>query len=221
MCHGRSKNETDRLHRLNKFVSKPADNDDLPSIDSHDDDGESWSSDIDDELLSIPDSVNGDDVLSDNVQLRRSIDPDSDVEMSYEAFPRTRRPSWGQEKKNPGIQRLPIKLPDGRIQETGRINIKPSAEEEKEEWSTSSDEDEEHEERKVEDVSTGARFGRPSVVQVIGTQSRNERIQAAKVQISGICQEILAEPENSVSNIPTDQHFSHVKLTRCYPSSVF
>ena len=51
---------------------------------------------------------------------------------------------------------------------------------------------------KVEDVSTGARFGRPAVVDVIGQRSRKARIQGAKEQIAGLCQEILGDPENSV-----------------------
>lgn len=51
---------------------------------------------------------------------------------------------------------------------------------------------------KVEDVSTGARFGRPAVIDIIGNKSRTARIQGAKDQIAGICQEIIADPENSV-----------------------
>ena len=51
---------------------------------------------------------------------------------------------------------------------------------------------------RVEDVSTGARFGRPAVVDVIAQKSRKARIQGAKEQIAGLCQEILGDPENSV-----------------------
>jgi nucleolar complex protein 3 len=53
--------------------------------------------------------------------------------------------------------------------------------------------------RGVEDVATGARFGRPAVRDIIQQKSRKARIEAAKEQLASICQEIMAEPENSVS----------------------
>jgi nucleolar complex protein 3 len=50
-----------------------------------------------------------------------------------------------------------------------------------------------------EDITTGARFGRLSVIDVISHPSRKVRIQNAKEQIANICQEIVTDPENSVS----------------------
>jgi nucleolar complex protein 3 len=191
------------LHRLSKPASKPSNVvDDLPSIDSNDEeDEEDWSSSVDDEL-SLPDSSNP------------PSDLDSNSEMPYEMLPRPRRSSW-DEKVNPGIQRLPIKLPDGRVQETGHVPIVSSSSSEGDSVGDSddlSDEGGEPEAPKVEDVSTGARFGRPSVVDVLGTASRKARIQAAKEQIAGICQDILAEPENGVS-IATANIIPRLRLT--------
>ncbi|KAJ7658713.1 hypothetical protein DFH06DRAFT_1407183 [Mycena polygramma] len=42
----RSKKETERLHRLDKPLKKSADKDDLPSLDSHDEDEGAWDSDL-------------------------------------------------------------------------------------------------------------------------------------------------------------------------------
>lgn len=162
----------------------------MPSIDSNDEDEDEgeWSSGIDD--LSEGDSED-----EDSGDESGSFGDDSDVEMSYETAPRKRRPSWEPEEgKN--VQRLPIKLANGRIQETGKkdmpATVKPPVSDTDE-----SDDDEEVEVRR-EDISTGARFGRPAVVDVISAKSRKARVQAAKEQIAGICQEIMADPENSV-----------------------
>jgi hypothetical protein len=120
-----------------------------------------------------------------------------DDEMPYETAPRIRRPSWDPEDKS-AIKRLPIKLADGRIRQTGvhLSTLQTDSEDEKEE--------QQHEERfqeatRVEDVSTGARFGRAAVVDVVGIQLKKERIQRAKEQIAGVCQEIISDPENNVS----------------------
>lgn len=116
--------------------------------------------------------------------------------MPYETAPRIPRRSWDPEDK-PAIKRLPIKLADGRIHETG---VHFSALKNKQQ---SEDEDEQETEfpetTRVEDVSTGARFGRAAVTAVVGIQSRKERIQKAKEQIAEICQEIISDPENNVS----------------------
>ena len=74
-------------------------------------------------------------------------------------------------------------------------------EEEEEEESEEEEPEAPQDSFKVEDVSTGARFGRPAVVDVIMMKSRKARIQAAKEQIAGICQEIVSDPENSVRSI--------------------
>ena len=132
---------------------------------------------------------------------RRKQAGSDDEEMPFESRPRKRRPSWEPESdKEKGIARLPIKLADGRVQKsTSKVFL-----DESEESGLDSDEEsaEGHTEvatlPKVEDVSTGARFGRPAVVDVIGQRSRKARIQGAKEQIAGLCQEILGDPENSV-----------------------
>ena len=96
------------------------------------------------------------------------------------------------------ISRLPIKLANGQIERTGEREGSV-------ETPTLSDssEGEEEEERALSqprnDVATGARFGRPAVADILTTKSRKLRVQSAKEQIAGICQDIIAEPENGVS----------------------
>lgn len=120
--------------------------------------------------------------------------------MAYERLPRKRHASW-EPSKDSTVQRLPIKTADGRVHQTGgnraAVTV-PISDEESE-----SDEEpvEEAPRTTREDVSTGARFGRPAVVDIVGNKSRKARIQGAKEQIAGICQEIVADPENSVSSL--------------------
>ena len=121
---------------------------------------------------------------------------DSNEEMPYETIPRIQPTTV---KTPDEIKRLPIKLANGKIQETGiktMISRRPPSSEESEDVSES---EVEEEPQRVEDVSTGARFGRPAVVDVLQTKSRKRRVEMAKVQIAGICQDILADPENGVS----------------------
>ena len=168
------------MHQINKPIRKAIE-DDLPPIDAHSSDDGEWDSNLDDD--------DEGDVLSDT-----TARDDSDEEMDYELAPR-KHSEQGKDKAA-GVQRLPIKLADGRIRETGR-NQK-----QKEETSESESEESEHEElpppRIREDVSTGARFGRAAVVDVIGTKSRKERIHLAKEQIGELCQSIVSDPENNV-----------------------
>ncbi|CAE6530683.1 unnamed protein product [Rhizoctonia solani] len=186
----RSKKETQRLHKLTKPVRESRTiEDDLPSIESHSDDGDDWSS-----LASraSPDE----DAPSDE-----DPDPDSDVskhfdseeELPYEIAGRPRPPSPKRQ-----AERLPIKLGDGRIQSTGAREIQSDSEEDEE-----SEEDEnvtvtDAKPPVIEDIATGARFGRPAVRDVVNQKSRKVRLEAAKEQLASICQEIMAEPENSL-----------------------
>jgi nucleolar complex protein 3 len=118
---------------------------------------------------------------------------DSDAEMSYEAVPRRRRPSWSDGEVV--IDRLPIKLRDGKVKRTGpKLVVQAQSEEESEDHSP----ERLQPEPTREDITTGARFGRLSVIGVINNPSRKLRIQLAKEQIANICQEIVADPENSV-----------------------
>ncbi|KAJ7273676.1 nucleolar complex-associated protein-domain-containing protein [Mycena haematopus] len=204
---GESKKETERLRQLNRSARKaPEKDDDLPSLDSHDEDEDDWSSG----LLSDDDSEGS--MPSSNL--------DSDAEMPYETAPRKRRPSW-ESPPDQGIQKLPIKLPDGRIQKTGaKLKQLPTSEDT--EASEDSDEDAEvPEEPRREDVSTGARFGRPAVVDVVGNKSRAARLQGAKDQIASICQEIMADPENSLGLLRRLHTFSLAQIsTPSHPDPV-
>ena len=175
---------------MTKPTRKQEVHDDLPPLDSDGEDDASWGSDIESREL---DNSEGDELLSDTTS---AISDDSDNEMPYESAPRTHRPSWNSPKSE--VQRLPIKLPDGRIKGTGtKVITTKTVAGHSEEESTSGPESE-PEPYKVEDASTGARFGRSSIVDVLQTKSRKHRIEMAKVQIAGICQDILADPENSV-----------------------
>lgn len=187
----RSKTEIGRLHQLNKPARLPGHDDDLPSIDSHDEDEEPWDTDIDDSIL---DSSDG---QTDSPSDQELVLSEEDVEMPYEQVPRKVPSSRGVENPRGAMQRLPIKLPDGRIQKTGTraVPFAPSTDESEE----SEVEEQPDTIQRVEDVSTGARFGRPAVVDVVGNSSRTARIHGAKEQIASICQEILADPENSAS----------------------
>ncbi|KAG6820591.1 hypothetical protein H0H93_014507 [Arthromyces matolae] len=206
----RSKKETERLHRMHKPL-RQARTDDLPSIDS---DGE----DDDDEA-----SFGSSDIASilsadDNSELSDSSDHDgSDVEMAYEKAPRKRRPSWEPEKDKL-IKGLPIKLPSGNVQSTGKVTFAPSEE------SSESEEELEpqiEEQPKIDDVSTGARFGRPSVVDVVSNKSKAARIHAAKEQIGGICQEIVSDPESSLGLLRRLHTFSLSEIsTPTHPEPV-
>jgi nucleolar complex protein 3 len=197
----RSKRETDRLHRLNKPVPRTTAVDNLPSIDSHSEDEHSWSSDLEQQCASSD---------SDHATLTSSggdhpqkwpDDLDSDIEMPYEKVPRKRRPSWDR-KQDSSAQRLPIKLPDGRIQKVdGNEARTETSNDVTDDSEGHSESKQKHNKRIVEDISTGARFGRPAVVDVIGNQSRKARIQAAKEEIAQICQDIVADPENGVSGL--------------------
>lgn len=192
----RSKKETERLHQLHKPIRKPR-VDDLPSVGSHDEDSESWSTDIDDS----DGETRSDNFLSDKAdseeQRPTTAELDSDTEMPYERVPRLHKvPEQETRRSIPG---LPIKLSDGRIQASKKVTVAPAQ--------IDDDEDTEGSARSqsplavpsaVEDVATGARFGRPAVIDVIGNSSRKARIQGAKDQIANLCQEIIADPENSV-----------------------
>ncbi|KAJ8078746.1 hypothetical protein PM082_013029 [Marasmius tenuissimus] len=206
----RSKKETARLHQLNKPTRK-APVEDLPSVDSHDEDDSEWSSNIssgedngDDGLMEDRLSGSGDE---DSI-----ADADSDIEMPYEKAPRVLRDE--SKRKNPGVQRLPIKLADGTLLKTGRregVNVLEASVHEDE------DEDEMDEEfaqpQLRDDVATGARFGRAAVIDVVSTKSKKARIQAAKDQIASICQDIMAEPENSLGLLKRLHTFSLSSIT--------
>lgn len=193
----RSKKETQRLHELTKPVRKPqVYDDDLPSINSSDDeDEESWDSNLEDEDLDVSGSEEN---LSDDMEDHLE---DSDAEMPYETKLRKLRDVKADVQTD--VQSLPIKLPNGQIQQTGKKTMnanakQPTAPSESEESDSEEEEEKPEFRSRLEDVATGARFGRTAVVDVLQTNSRRQRVEMAKEQIASICQEILADPENSV-----------------------
>lgn len=205
-----SKKETQRLRQLHKPVRKLRD-DDLPSVDSHDEAEDSWSSGIDEPAQS-PDMTASEEESSEEEYA--GFDSDSDAEMPYERVPRKRDASLESDshRRIPG---LPIKLADGRIQATGKVTTTavPSDDEDEDSEDTPSHGAFSEEAKPTKDVSTGALFGRPAVVDVIGNKSRMARIQGAKEQIASCCQEIVADPENSLGLLRRLHAFSLEKVT--------
>ena len=191
------------MHQLDRPTRRVPVDDDLPSVNSHTDDEEVWSSDIREDLSEVDSGLSEDDALGEDEQFdpskprsraKRATTDYDDVEMSYEAIPRRRRPSWSDGEVV--IDRLPIKLRDGKIKPTGpKLVVQAQSEEESEYHSP---ERWPEPEPTREDTTTGARFGRLSVVDVINNPSRKLRIQLAKEQVANLCQEIVADPENSV-----------------------
>ena len=172
--------------------------DDLPSINSGDEGEDSWSSNLETDADSESD-VATTSSLEDTRKMPEGFD--SDIEMPYEVVPRRRRPS-SDHGQHDSIPHLPIKLPDGRIQEVEGGGTTPSSQDKKdfdEDEGEESDTVGSNEPAVVEDISTGARFGRPAVIDVIRKSSRKARIQGAREEIALICQSIVAEPESSVS----------------------
>ena len=153
----------------------------LPEISSHSEDEDEWSSDVASDGYG---EGSGGEELGEN----------SDAEMPYEAFPRPRRASWDEES-NDEVQRLPIKLLDGRVKNVGvkLRKIREGSPEENEEEAVKEPTPEPR-----EDATLGSRLGRRSVVDVVTTKSRKQRIHAAKEQVANICQEIVGDPEDSV-----------------------
>lgn len=140
-------------------------------------------------------SDDADAVLSATSDSHMIVPGDSDTEMPYEHAPRKSR-LFERSSERRIIERLPIKLADGRLLKTGVKDLAPSdhiAEEDIEQ-----EESQDKTECKAEDISTGARFGRPAVLDIVNQTSKRHRIEHAKEQIAGICQEIVADPENSV-----------------------
>jgi nucleolar complex protein 3 len=176
--------------------------DDLPSVESSDEDEASLSSNL--ETSSYSESDDAATISSSNYHDSRRISNDlnSDTEMPYEALPRRRRLSWDHDQ-NHRIPHLPIKLPNGLVQKvdngasamSSQTGDDLSDRDEKERLDFSGPQ----ESTVVEDISTGTRFGRPPVIDIIGKTSRTARIREAREEIAFICQKIVAEPESSVS----------------------
>ncbi|THH01412.1 hypothetical protein EW026_g1281 [Hermanssonia centrifuga] len=226
----RSKKETERLHQMNK-PTRVAVKDDLPAVNSDDEEEEEeWSSGVDlsdgEDVASSDSDADSDSQSSSSRQVprrKKEKNPESDdEEMPYEAAPRKRRASWEPESdKETGIERLPIKLADGQIKKSSGAKIFLSLKDKDESEEEEKDPETFREEHRVEDVSTGARFGRPAVVDVVSNKSRKARVQAAKEQIAGICQEIVADPENSLGLLRRLHTFSLSEIsTPSHPDPV-
>ncbi|KIL69716.1 hypothetical protein M378DRAFT_7539 [Amanita muscaria Koide BX008] len=131
----------------------------------------------------------------------------SDLEEVYERAPR-KRPS----PERHVVERLPIKLTDGRLIKTGVRDL-PNSDDTTDDDVDQPERDDDIPSYKVEDVSTGARFGRPAVLDVVGQTVRKHRIAAAKEQIASICQEIIADPENSLGLLKRLHTFSQKEIS--------
>lgn len=205
---------------MHKPVRAPVQEDDLPSLNSDDEDEDSYSSAPENEGDALLDDSDGEYASSASLSVpQRRRKKDSDEEMPYETLPRKRRPSWELESdQDKAIERLPIKTTDGRIQKNGEKIILRNDDSESEASDVEEEAEQYETQSKVEDVATGARFGRPAVVDIVGRASRKARIQGAQEQIASICQEILSDPENSVRCITSTPN---LWITSVAHSSVF
>jgi nucleolar complex protein 3 len=104
------------------------------------------------------------------------------------------------------VSRLPIKLPSGQIQQTG---VREGSAQSDEDMEEDADTLSQNHAKPIKRDFAGTRFGRASVADVIRIASRPDRIQSAKEQIAGICQDIMSEPENGVSNLRLAIKISH------------
>ncbi|KZV91077.1 nucleolar complex-associated protein 3 [Exidia glandulosa HHB12029] len=206
----RSKKETERLHQFYKPARPQKVADDLPSLNSDDDvSSDELDAAMDDDASSVASSSGS-----------AAIDSGSDVEQSYERIPRT-KPASPRTRETKEVARLPIKLSDGRVKETGSHVVANDAPRQVSDESDEEEEVWEEEMPKVEDVTTGARFGRLAVVDVLRISSRKQRVQAAKEQIASLCQEIIADPENNLALLRRLVTFSLEKVTSpAYPDPV-
>lgn len=186
------------MHELTKPVRKTEVKDDLPSLDSNDEEDNDWSSNIEGGSSDI---ALDDDDGSFSEDVSEPAD-DSDVEMPYEVKPRKQH-NW-EANEATKVKGLPIKLANGKIQQTESklVTAQPQSGSPTEFEDLGSSDEEQVPQQKIEDVSTGARFGRPAVVDILKTDSRKAKVEMAKNQIASICQEILADPENSVRVFP-------------------
>ena len=191
----RSKKETVRLFNLTKTPYARVEHVQEPSLEgSASDENSEWDSSMEELDFSDEPSESDENEAPDE----QSALADSDAEQSYERLPRKVDGTAKEAgKKQKMVSRLPIKLPSGQIQQTGVR-----------EGSAQSDEDMQEEvdslpqkyAKPTKRDFAGARFGRASVADVIRIASRPDRIQSAKEQIAGICQDIMSEPENGVSS---------------------
>lgn len=182
---------------MNKPVRRATTPDSLPPIDSDGEDEDDWSSGAEEVSSNASSIVSDEEVVEcSDIQSNSEAgsDVNSDAEMPYELAPRKMK----VEKEDNKVPRLPIKLADGKIRSTGTTTI--PARSDSEEEASSEEEEQEVPAPPREDASTGARFGRPAVAAVLQTRSRKHRIELAKEQIAGICQEIMADPEHNVSS---------------------
>lgn len=173
---------------------------------SGDEDEEPWSSTL--ESLPGTDEEEGDemDEASDEGDTgdSKAGSSGSDEELAHERRGRPRPTEWEPPARQ-GPARLPVKLADGTIMPTGNLPAPPSSDESESEvdrvdpmesWAAAASADSAPHRR--EDVATGARFGRPAVVDILTMSSRKAKIQRVKEELATICQDIVADPESNV-----------------------
>jgi nucleolar complex protein 3 len=176
----RSKPTIEKIHRLNKPTPKPLAHDNLPSANS----SSVESHDSEPELFDVA------------TKSQASDSEEEDLERHYERTSHL----LGRPPERPVVERLPIKLADGRLIQTGVKDLPRAYDIEEYETESSEPSEAEQDGRSLNagDRFTGTRFGRLAVFDVVSQGSRKRRIEGAKDQIASICQEIVANPENSV-----------------------
>lgn len=174
---------------------------------SENEDEEPWSS----TLGSLPGTDDEDDDEEDEAGNggdtgdTKADSSDSDEELTHERRGRARPTEWEPPARQ-GPARLPVKLADGTIKPTGNLPAPSSSDESESDaervdpiasWAAAAGADTASSRR--EDVATGARFGRPAVVELLTQPSRKAKIQRVKEELATICQDIVADPETNVS----------------------
>jgi len=203
---------------LPKISNQPQDEEDENLDDLDEDDLALGSGDDDDiDLLSdMPSSGSAnsfsdfDDDLTDfDSQDDGYSTDDSAIEEAYYAKRKKRGSSEGPSDLEPVESKLPILHPDGKIQRFPKAPPADSSRVVKSKTSGQTEADQPPSEKltkskKTKDVDSalGARFGRKPISEILSSDlSLKERIQCAKLEIAGLSQEALSDPEMSLGSL--------------------
>lgn len=160
----------------------------LPPIEDHSDDEEDWSS-----TYESPDELNFTMPKHKKIAEQTSdTSSDEGLEDTYERQPRALL-----EEDHKGSARLPVKLRDGTIRQTGNRPAKESeSESEASEGESHGEDDDVSEPTSTWETPVASGSQRPAIE--FGADSRKERIRRAQEELATICQDIVTDPEENV-----------------------
>ncbi|PLW14225.1 hypothetical protein PCASD_19774 [Puccinia coronata f. sp. avenae] len=209
---------TKSYKQLPKISNQTQDEEDEDLDDLDEDDLALGSGDDDDiDLMSdMPSSGSGNSIsdLDDDLTDFDSQDDDyttdnSALEEAYYAKRKKRAESEGSSILEPTESKLPILHPDGKIQRFPKPQPMDSSRVVKNKTSGPSANDQAPAEQptklkgiKAVDSSLGARFGRKAISEILSSDmSLKHRIQCAKLEIAGLSQEAISDPEMSLGSL--------------------